>query len=561
MSLRSSRLTKGTSYIVLTLGALCMAIPFFWMLINSLRPSGEITADPLGVMPRRVLREFQLDRTLKRVWGRTYDGSSVLLEGEDGVFTVDVESGAARPAGLPEGDIRGAAFSADNTTAAFVTGEGRLILTRDSREMEHTVDAKVLAARFNGFGGYLVLLTPGRLLFYHVGEGEVARAVDLPTSGEAGRWSPLLALDREDRYIAVCDGRRLLVIGYDSGRVERRFSVDAAPRRLLFTPRAAELLVEMKTGRLLTYTVMEPLPGEKRPDWPKRGSGLRWGGRDRLMYQRGDQLVVQDLTKDGGTERVSAKGAVGFFPGASGKTALIFYRDGSVKDKKIGGGYTVANYINIFRLQKRFGRYLLNSVIVSLLVVIGQIVLGSMAAYALPHIPFPGRKVLFTVIIGTMLVPAQVLVIPLFSVVNRMGLTDTYAGLVVPFLATGFAVFLFRQFFQSIPRSLVEASIIDGCNHLQIFRYIILPLSGPVAASVGIFAFLLSWNNFFWPLMAINSETQLYTIQVGLAALKDATGVGLVMAGAVISALPLLVAFMIAQEQFVQSLAGTGGKG
>lgn len=209
-----------------------------------------------------------------------------------------------------------------------------------------------------------------------------------------------------------------------------------------------------------------------------------------------------------------------------------------------------------------FARFLLNSTVMTLAIVLGQTLLSAMAGYALARMRFPGRNALFLVILGTLMVPFPVTLIPSYLVVNGLGWVDTYQALIVPRLVSAFAVFLFRQFFLSLPLEIEEAATIDGASRARIFWRIALPLSGPVIAASAVFSFLFAWNDFLWPLVVTNS-TEMRTIQVGLAFFTGRYGTQwtLLMAGTLLAALPAILVFLAAQRRFVEGIVTSGLKG
>jgi multiple sugar transport system permease protein len=208
-----------------------------------------------------------------------------------------------------------------------------------------------------------------------------------------------------------------------------------------------------------------------------------------------------------------------------------------------------------------FAHFFLNSAIYSLATVAGQLLFCSLAAYAFARIRFFGRELLFVVLLATLMVPFQVLLIPTFLIVKRLGMVDSVGGLIVPNLCSAFGIFLLRQFFRTLPIELEEAARIDGASRLAVLFKIVLPLSLPALATLGIIQFLWSWNDFLWPLVIINTEANA-PLQLGLSTLQGShsTVVNVLMAGTVMSQLPILAAFFFAQRWFIQSLAYTGIK-
>ena len=186
----------------------------------------------------------------------------------------------------------------------------------------------------------------------------------------------------------------------------------------------------------------------------------------------------------------------------------------------------------------------------------------SLAGYAFARLRFRGSTALLVLMLATLVVPFQLTMIPTFLVMKQLGLIDTLGALIVPSLVTPFGVFLLRQFFVSLPRELEEAAWIDGCGRLKILWRIVLPLARPALATVAVLTFLTSWNDLIWPLIAINSNER-YTLQLGLATFQGQhrTQWSAVMAGNVITVLPVLIAFLLAQKTFIRSLTSSAVKG
>ncbi|MEU1304108.1 carbohydrate ABC transporter permease [Streptomyces shenzhenensis] len=209
-----------------------------------------------------------------------------------------------------------------------------------------------------------------------------------------------------------------------------------------------------------------------------------------------------------------------------------------------------------------FPRWFANSLIVSLVAVVSNLLLGSLGGYAFARMRFAGSRLLLALMLGTMVIPFQLTMIPTFLVMKRLGLIDTLGALIVPSLVTPFAVFLLRQFFLSLPRELEEAAWLDGCSRLRVLFRIVLPLSRPALSTVAVLTFLTTWNDLSWPLIAINHDTQ-YTLQLGLTTFQGQhhTKWSAVMAGNVVTVLPVLLAFLFAQKSFIQSITSSGLKG
>jgi multiple sugar transport system permease protein len=208
-----------------------------------------------------------------------------------------------------------------------------------------------------------------------------------------------------------------------------------------------------------------------------------------------------------------------------------------------------------------FGQFFVNSLIYSLATVAGNLLFCSLAAYAFARIRFFGREVLFVVLLATLMIPFQVILIPTFLIVKKLGMVDSVGGLIVPNLCSAFGIFMLRQFFRTLPIELEEAARMDGTSRLGILFKIVLPLSLPALATLGIIQFMWSWNDFLWPLIIIDSQAH-DTLQLGLSQLQGAhfTQWNLLMAGTVMSQIPMLAAFLIAQRWFIRSVAFTGIK-
>lgn len=237
------------------------------------------------------------------------------------------------------------------------------------------------------------------------------------------------------------------------------------------------------------------------------------------------------------------------------------------------GELSLANYREVFT-RSLFPRFLLNSIFISTVTVALNLLINSVAAYALSRLAWPGKTLVLAVIIATLVIPGDTVVIPLLLLVSKLpslsfegglhltpGWLNTYHVQIVPFLASAFSIFLFYQFFQDIPRDLDEAATIDGASRWQIYRHVIVPISGPVFATVAILTFLGSWNSFLWPIMTVQSE-QIRPVLVGMQYFfQQDTEWGEVMAYATLITLPILALFLAFQRSFVQSIATSGLKG
>jgi multiple sugar transport system permease protein len=220
-----------------------------------------------------------------------------------------------------------------------------------------------------------------------------------------------------------------------------------------------------------------------------------------------------------------------------------------------------SNYARLFETVP-FGRYLFNSAFVSITVMAGELITSSISAFAFARLQFWGRDKIFAMYLATLMIPFHVRLIPIFLVMKFLGWLDTYWVLTIPHIFTVYGVFLFRQFFLTIPQELEDAARIDGCGHLRVLFNIILPLSGPVVATLAVFSFLAQWNDFLWPLIMTSSQS-MRVLSVGLAQLQNEyfTLWTLLMAGAVVSLIPTLLLFLFAQKYFVQGITISGMKG
>lgn len=220
-----------------------------------------------------------------------------------------------------------------------------------------------------------------------------------------------------------------------------------------------------------------------------------------------------------------------------------------------------ANYAEVFEMVP-FARYIGNTALVTLLSVIGTAVSCSCAAYAFSRLRWPGRDVFFGILIATMMLPAQVTLVPTFLIFSWLGWVNTFRPLWVPtFFGVAFYIFLLRQFFLTIPRDLEEAAEIDGCGHARTFATVLLPLLKPALLAVMVFQFLASWNDFVGPLVYLN-RADLLTLSVGLQAFRSLHGTqwGLMLAAATVMTVPVIVLFFAAQKYFIEGITLTGMK-
>ncbi|MDI6862725.1 MAG: carbohydrate ABC transporter permease [Pseudothermotoga sp.] len=218
------------------------------------------------------------------------------------------------------------------------------------------------------------------------------------------------------------------------------------------------------------------------------------------------------------------------------------------------------NYARIWSVVP-FGRYLLNSVIVSGSITLLHLLVASLSAFAFARLNFPGRDKLFLLYLATLMVPGQVTMIPNFILIKLLRLTDTYTGLILPNVFTAFGVFLLRQFFMTIPKDYEDAARIDGASRFYIYSRIILPLSVPALSTLAVFTFVFQWNNLLWPLVVVSKDS-MKTVTIGLASFQGMYGTtwNLLMAAAVIGVLPSIVAFLIGQRFLIKGITLTGLK-
>ncbi|GAA1391465.1 carbohydrate ABC transporter permease [Luteococcus peritonei] len=233
----------------------------------------------------------------------------------------------------------------------------------------------------------------------------------------------------------------------------------------------------------------------------------------------------------------------------------------SVPPKWLPEHPTLDNFRRLFASQP-WGRFFANSTIVAVAVTVGNLLFSSMLGYALAHLQFPGKKLIFAAVMGCLMIPGLVTFIPQYVLIVNMGLANTLPALILPFLVQPFGVFLMRQFFLGLPRDLIEAGRIDGVGELGIFFRIFLPLATPAFATLGILTFLGSWNNFLWPLV-VSSSDKTYTLPVALALVstgQNQTDYGLLLAGATLVVMPILAVFLFFQRYFIEGIASTGLK-
>ncbi|GAA2025063.1 carbohydrate ABC transporter permease [Pseudokineococcus marinus] len=221
-------------------------------------------------------------------------------------------------------------------------------------------------------------------------------------------------------------------------------------------------------------------------------------------------------------------------------------------------GFTLEAYTRVLS-NDNIITWFVNSTVVTVVVTVLTLALSTTAAYGFSRTKFRGRKVLFALTIAGIMVPPQILIVPLYEQVTAMGLADTYAGIILPQLVVPAMVFILKKFFDGIPSELEEAARVDGASALRIFWQVVMPLSRSIVAAVGIFVFIGAWNNFLWPFIII-SDPDLMTLPVGLVQVRSSFGIqyAQVMASALLAGLPLIIIFMLFQRQIVRGVATTG---
>lgn len=221
------------------------------------------------------------------------------------------------------------------------------------------------------------------------------------------------------------------------------------------------------------------------------------------------------------------------------------------------------NYVDIF-VRIPLLRYILNTLFITVISVIGHLMSSTLAAYGISHIDWKGKNIVFTLVLATMMIPIQVTMIPLYIIFNKLGMIGSYLPLILPafFGSGGLYIFLTRQFFLTIPQSLIQAAKIDGASEFRIYRQIIIPLSKPVLATVGMFVFLYTWSDFTNPLIYLQNPNR-YTISLGLYAFISERYVEwqYLMGASVVFTIPIIIMFFVAQKQFIEGITVTGIKG
>lgn len=222
---------------------------------------------------------------------------------------------------------------------------------------------------------------------------------------------------------------------------------------------------------------------------------------------------------------------------------------------------TLQHYVDLFQ-RLNLGRYFLNSTLIAGLITIISLLINSMAGYAFAKFRFPGRKPLFRFLLGGLVIPVQIAMLPLFLLLKQVGLINTYWGVIVPSMATIFGIFLIRQYALSIPDDLLDAARMDGATEWKIYWSVVLPLCKPILITLAIFTFMAAWNDFMWPLIVLN-DNEMYTLPVALANMvgEYVQDTELMMAGAVVTVLPVMIVFVALQRYFLEGIMLGGVKG
>lgn len=222
--------------------------------------------------------------------------------------------------------------------------------------------------------------------------------------------------------------------------------------------------------------------------------------------------------------------------------------------------WTLANYRRVWQ-DLPFGTWLLNSVTITVIQTICNVFFASLAGFAFARLDFPGKNIIFSLLLASLMIPGIILLVPKFIILNEFHLINTYGGLILPGLVSVVNIFLMKQFFETIPKDLEEAALIDGCSYFRIFWQIFLPVSKPALAAVAIYTFQGSWNEFMWPVI-VTTTRDMFTLPVGMAFLKNEFSVQwpLLMAGTILISLPTIAIFLIFQRYFVQGVASAGLK-
>ncbi len=240
-------------------------------------------------------------------------------------------------------------------------------------------------------------------------------------------------------------------------------------------------------------------------------------------------------------------------------TSLKSYVEAAASQSLLPSKWLFSNYLTAWNQVGVFPRYFGNTILIATTTVLGVLVTGTLAAYAFARMQFPGRDLLFMILLSTMMVPFEVTLVPNFILMRYFGWINHYQALIIPWTASAFSVFLLRQFFRSIPPDLYDAAVLDGANHLQFLWSIVVPLSRPALITSALLTFLGSWNALMWPILVTNTP-QMRPIQVGIASfITDAgTQVQLLLAAVTISVVPVILLYLVLQRWFIEGIATVG---
>ncbi len=224
--------------------------------------------------------------------------------------------------------------------------------------------------------------------------------------------------------------------------------------------------------------------------------------------------------------------------------------------------FTLENYLYLANSMS-IPRTMFNTIFVTFAVVALNLLLSGMVSYALVKLRFPGRKALFIMVLAFMMIPSQLMMVPLFILVGKIGLMGTYSAMILPSCLSSFSIFLLRQAMISVPDDYIDAAKLDGCSHLFIYFRIVFPLIAPMAVTVALTNFFWTWNNYMWPMMISAQRDEIQTLQVAIARYRTVNNVkwGATMAGCVITATPILIVYLVLQKQYIESFMAAGIKG
>lgn len=309
-----------------------------------------------------------------------------------------------------------------------------------------------------------------------------------------------------------------------------------------------------ETLRADSRAALSPAVAAKGPKDGRRGRPRRpaAGARDRFG------LTIAYITAIVAAVLFAAPLVYAFFSALKPSSEVLL-----APPRLIGSEVRWSNFLDVFSYAP-FTTYILNSFLVSIAGVLVVLVVSATAGYAFGRLRWPGRDVVFVLFLGTLMVPQEVLVIPMFVVMQWFGWVDTYQSLIFPWAFTAFGTFLMRQFFRGIPYELEEAARVDGAGPLRTFLQVILPLAGSALAVLAVFTFMNYWNSYLWPLITVNDYSELGTLPIGLASFATQTGTrwDLQMAASIISMIPTVILVIALQKHLVKGIAtsGMGGR-